>query len=118
MPYLYATALDCSRVAAHVQALTMPEAIRPGLTAREADENSSEFDGEKAVYRDCRYVNTSMKALKKSPMPIEFNQPLVKREVAGPHEPTTTPYPAPCGKTSAGELDITRAPQRTQSSYS
>jgi hypothetical protein len=36
-------------VAAHVQAETMPEAIRPGFTEREADENSSESLGETPV---------------------------------------------------------------------
>jgi hypothetical protein len=38
-------------VAAHVQAETMPEAIRPGLTLREAEVNSSEFLGDTPVYR-------------------------------------------------------------------
>jgi hypothetical protein len=35
-----------TRVAAHVHAETIPEAIRPGLTLREALVNSSEFFGE------------------------------------------------------------------------
>jgi hypothetical protein len=69
IPYLYATALDWScrqcrasvdhclcqwgltRVAAHVQAETIPEAIRPGLTLRDALLNSSVLFGENAVYR-------------------------------------------------------------------
>jgi hypothetical protein len=70
MPYLYATALDWSlrmkcqfttegvygngeltSVAAHVQADTIPDAMRPGLTLRDALQNSSEFFGEYAVYR-------------------------------------------------------------------
>ena len=40
-----------TRVAAHVQAETIPEAIRPGLTLRDALENSSALLGEKPVYR-------------------------------------------------------------------
>lgn len=39
--YTYAVALDCKRVAAHVQALTMPAAIKPGGTLRLAELNSS-----------------------------------------------------------------------------
>jgi hypothetical protein len=38
-------------VAAHVQADTIPDAIRPGLTLRDALLNSSVFFGEYAVYR-------------------------------------------------------------------
>ena len=38
-------------VAAHVQAETIPEAMRPGLTLRDALLNSSVFFGENAVYR-------------------------------------------------------------------
>lgn len=56
-------------VAAHVQAETMPEAISPGFTEREADENSSEFLGEKPVYRACIAVKPTMKALKNNPIP-------------------------------------------------
>lgn len=37
----YAVALDCKRVAAHVQALTIPAAIKPGGTLRLAELNSS-----------------------------------------------------------------------------
>lgn len=37
-------------VAAHVQADTIPDAIRPGLMLRDALLNSSEFFGEYAVY--------------------------------------------------------------------
>ena len=88
IPYLYATALDWScrqsrtsvdvcvcewgrtRVAAHVQAETIPEAIRPGLTLRDALLNSSEFFGENAVYRACIAVKVIMKALKKRPIPV------------------------------------------------
>lgn len=40
-----------TRVAAHVQAETIPAAIRPGLTLRDALENSSALLGEKPVYR-------------------------------------------------------------------
>lgn len=42
MPYLYATAEDCSSVAAHVQLLTTAAATRPDLTDRPAVENISE----------------------------------------------------------------------------
>ncbi len=38
-------------VAAHDQAETIPEAMRPGLTLRDALLNSSVFFGENAVYR-------------------------------------------------------------------
>lgn len=41
MPNLYATADDCNNVAAHVHAETIPAAINPGLTEREAELNSS-----------------------------------------------------------------------------
>jgi hypothetical protein len=37
-------------VAAHVQADTIPDAINPGFTLREALVNSSELFGENAVY--------------------------------------------------------------------
>jgi hypothetical protein len=89
MPYLYATALDWSfgrcvtsiylskvmyvekltSVAAHVQADTIPDAMRPGLTLRDALLNSSEFLGEYAVYRAWIAVRHIIKALKNSPMP-------------------------------------------------
>jgi len=42
---------ELTSVAAHVQADTIPAAIRPGLTLRDALQNSSEFFGEYAVYR-------------------------------------------------------------------
>ena len=58
-----------TRVAAHVHAETIPEAIKPGLTLREALVNSSEFFGEKAVYRAWIAVRHNMKALKKKPIP-------------------------------------------------
>jgi len=58
-----------TRVAAHVHAETIPEAIRPGLMLREALVNSSEFFGEKAVYRAWMAVRHNMKALKKKPIP-------------------------------------------------
>ena len=58
-----------TNVAAHVQADTIPDAIRPGFTLREALLNSSELLGEKPVYRACIAVSTIMNALKKSPMP-------------------------------------------------
>lgn len=40
-----------TNVAAHVHAETMPEAIKPGLTLREALLNSSLLDGLNGVYR-------------------------------------------------------------------
>jgi len=49
IPYLYPTALLWSKVAAQVQALTIPDAMRPGLTARDAEENSSDERGENGV---------------------------------------------------------------------
>lgn len=39
-----------TRVAAQVQAETIPDAIRPGFTLREAEVNSSESFGETPVY--------------------------------------------------------------------
>ena len=42
---------ELTSVAAHVHAETIPEAIRPGLTLRDALLNSSEFFGENPVYR-------------------------------------------------------------------
>lgn len=42
--------MTLTSVAAQVQAETIPDAIRPGLTEREADVNSSEFRGETPVY--------------------------------------------------------------------
>jgi hypothetical protein len=42
-PYVYATVEDCSKVAAQVQAETIPDAMRPGLTEREAVLNSSDW---------------------------------------------------------------------------
>lgn len=38
-----------TNVAAHVHAETIPEAISPGFTLRDALVNSSEFEGEKGV---------------------------------------------------------------------
>ena len=57
-------------VAAQVQADTIPEAMSPGFTLREALLNSSELLGEKPVYRDWIAVNTIMKALKNRPIPV------------------------------------------------
>lgn len=44
--------LKLTSVAAQVQAETIPDAMRPGLTEREAEVNSSEFRGETPVYLD------------------------------------------------------------------
>ena len=43
--------LLCNNVAAHVQAETIPTAIRPGLMLFSADKNSSVLFGSKEVYR-------------------------------------------------------------------
>ena len=56
-------------MAAQVQAETIPDAMRPGLTDREADVNSSEFLGENPVYLDWTAVNPTMRALKNKPIP-------------------------------------------------
>lgn len=48
----------------------MPEAMRPGFTLLEALLNSSEFFGEKPVYRAWIAVSTIMNALKKRPIPV------------------------------------------------
>lgn len=62
-------------VAAHVHADTIPDAIRPGFTLREALLNSSLFDGLKGVYRAWIAVRPSISALKNSPIPIgQFEQ--------------------------------------------
>lgn len=52
----------------------MPEAMRPGLTLREALLNSSLLDGLNGVYRACRAVRPSMNALKNKPMPTTVDQ--------------------------------------------
>ena len=60
-----------TRVAAQVHAETIPDAMRPGLTLREALLNSSEVFGEKPVYRAWIAVKSTMKALKNRPIPVE-----------------------------------------------
>jgi hypothetical protein len=60
-------------VAAHVHADTIPDAMRPGLTLRDALLNSSEFLGEYAVYRAWIAVRHIIKALKNSPMPVHID---------------------------------------------
>lgn len=50
---------------------TIPEAISPGFTLLDALLNSSEFFGEKAVYRAWIMVRSNMKALKNSPIPVD-----------------------------------------------
>lgn len=42
--------MEPTSVAAQVQAETIPDAMSPGLTEREAEVNSSEFRGETPVY--------------------------------------------------------------------
>lgn len=58
-----------TRVAAHVQADTIPEAIRPGFTLRDALLNSSDVFGENAVYLAWMADSPIIKALKKRPIP-------------------------------------------------
>ena len=58
-----------TKVAAHVHAETIPDAIRPGLTLREALLNSSALFGENPVYRAWTAVRTIMNALKNNPIP-------------------------------------------------
>jgi hypothetical protein len=71
-------------VAAHVQADTIPDAIRPGLTLRDALLNSSEFFGENAVYRAWIAVRSIINALKKRPIPVHMFDSKVKiRELMG-----------------------------------
>lgn len=89
-PYSYATVDDCSRVAAHVHADTMPDAIKPGLTLREAVLNSSDVVVENLVYLFCNLVIPIIRKAKKKPTP------------------TTTPYPAPTGSTVAPLDDMVR----------
>lgn len=61
--------LLCNSVAAHVHAETMPEAIKPGLTLREAVLNSSEVLVLKRVYLFCSQVMPIMTKAKKKPTP-------------------------------------------------
>lgn len=65
-------------MAAHVQADTIPDAIRPGLTLRDALQNSSEFFGEKAVYRAWIAVRHIINALKNKPIPVRMVNFLVQ----------------------------------------
>lgn len=65
-------------VAAHVHAETIPEAMRPGLTLLEALLNSSEFLGEKPVYRVWMAVKQTIKALKNKPIPARRSVPVRK----------------------------------------
>ena len=82
-------------VAAQVQAETIPDAMRPGLTDLDAEENSSELAGLNAVYRDWMNVRTSMKALKKSPIPAKPRPFSFRVSQVTRNAPTTTPYPTP-----------------------
>lgn len=69
MANLILTVLDCSNVAAHVQADTIPDAIRPGLTERDAVLNSSDCFVEYAVYLFCIREMPIIRKAKKKPMP-------------------------------------------------
>lgn len=109
-----------TKVAAHVHADTIPEAIKPGLILLEALLNSSELLGEKPVYRAWMAVRISMNALKNNPIPFdnhqifgqimshdntpttawdEYNQIAWNVTRCTPHIPT--PYPAPWGSTGS-----------------
>lgn len=60
-----------TNVAAHVHADTIPVAISPGFTLRDALVNSSASFGEYVVYRACIPVTHIITTLKKSPIPKE-----------------------------------------------
>jgi hypothetical protein len=60
-------------VADQVQELTIPAAMRPGFTLREAVLNSSACREEKAVYRFCNHVTQSMRIAKTPPIPMTYN---------------------------------------------
>lgn len=70
IPYEYANVEDVSSVLDHVHDETIPAAISPGLTLREAVLNSSDCFVEYVVYLFCRYVIPSIRAAKKPPIPI------------------------------------------------
>ena len=72
---------NLTSVAAQVQADTIPDAIRPGLTLRDALLNSSEFFGEYAVYRAWIAVRHIINALKNRPMPVRMVDFQVQRRV-------------------------------------
>jgi hypothetical protein len=63
------TVLDCNRVAAHVHAETIPDAIRPGFTDLDAVLNSSDCFVEYVVYRFCSHDMPIITNAKKKPMP-------------------------------------------------
>jgi hypothetical protein len=63
---------NLTSVAAHVQADTIPDAMRPGLTLRDALLNSSVSLGEYAVYRAWIAVKHIIKALKNRPIPVRM----------------------------------------------
>lgn len=69
IPYFIATEEDWRSVAAHVHALTIPLAIKPGFTDREADVNSSESVTRWEVYRCCTHVMATISREKPNPMP-------------------------------------------------
>lgn len=117
-------------MAAHVQADTIPDAIRPGLTLRDALQNSSEFFGEYAVYRAWIAVRHIINALKNRPIPVrmvDFQDRIIDlrgqtyRRLTPKHvtdekngdiiQDAPTPYPAPCGRTGSLALDIVRIPR-------
>jgi len=94
----------CKRVAAHVHADTIPEAIRPGLTDLEAVLNSSDCFVEYIVYRFCSQEIPIMRNAKKNPIPTttpKFSSVLAMNKIAD-----ELPYPAPTGSGGAVELAI------------
>jgi hypothetical protein len=69
-PNLYAVAELCKSVAAHVHALTIPAAINPGGTDREAELNSSAELVLCEVYRVCSLEIPIITTAKNRPIPI------------------------------------------------
>jgi hypothetical protein len=91
-------------VADQVQELTIPAAIRPGFTLRDAVLNSSAWREEKAVYLFCSHVTHNIRIAKTPPIPITCNlvdQLFLDHTICGNNMPEklTMPYPAPGGKT-------------------
>lgn len=70
-------------VAAVVQAETIPAAMRPGLTLREAVLNSSALLGENEVYRPWSVVIPIIRALKNSPIPAKM---ILNRNSSSSHD--------------------------------
>jgi hypothetical protein len=89
-PYVYATVLLWSSVAAHVHAETMPAAIRPGLTFLLAVLNSSLVLVENCVYLFCRWDQHSNLGNPEAPNTCSIDIPIMAIVKKAPM-PTTTP---------------------------